>query len=288
MEKIKLVTDTACDIPLDVAENADIDMISFLITANQTTFKERRDKTDEEFYDILLKSNPIPTTAGINPYEFQQAYLKHAKAGYTDIIYVSINGEGSSTNQSAKTAIDSFYEDYPVYKDTVRITVLDSTCYSLGYGYPMLQAADMIKNGASAERIIEYLQDYFAHQRTYFCTYTLDFARKSGRISCAAALVGGILGIKPVMRIEHSKIAVAGKARSGKAALLDMAAHVEKEIKPGADYCLIVGTHPEYAEELNQILTEKLGYSAVRVFHPGSAVAINAGPDVCGVSFYHL
>lgn len=286
MEKIKLVTDTACDIPLERAKELGIEVISFLITANGETFRERRDKTNEEFYDILLNCDSIPTTAGINPFEFEELYLKFAKEGYEDIIYVSINGKGSSTNQSAHTAIGNFYDENPEYKDKVRIHVVDSTCYSLGYGLPLIQAAGMVQNGKTADEIVDYLTDYFEHQRTYFCTYTLDFAKKSGRISCAAAIVGGILGIKPVMCIEHSAITVAGKARNGKAAMLDMVARTEKEIKPGTPYCIVAGNHPEHGEEIKAMLLEKLGYPAQDIFYVGAAVAANAGPEVCGVSFY--
>ena len=145
----------------------------------------------------------------------------------------------------------------------------------------------MVADSADVSAVLSYLQDFIAHQRVYFCVYTLDYAKKSGRISCAAAVVGGLLGIKPIMKIENSVITNAGKTRSSKAALTDICQRVASEIKQGEEYALIVGIHPEYADELNSMLTEKVGYGASRIFKPGAAIAINAGPDLCGVAFYH-
>ena len=286
MIKIKLMTDTACDIPLEEAEKLGMDVLSIKITADNLTFQERRDKTDAEFLEILRQSKTIPTTAGINPYEFLEAFEKQVDDGYDEIIYVSINAAGSSTYQSALTGREMFFEKHEDKKDQVKIHVLDSKSYSLGYGLPLKKAANMLKDGASADSIVSYLSDFFEHSRVYFCVYTLDYAKKSGRISCAAAAVGGLLGIKPIMKLDHSEIKIAGKVRTGKAAISDMCERVAAEIKPGEEYALVVGIHPEYAEELNACLTEKLGYPATCIFRPGAAISVNAGPDLCGVVFY--
>jgi EDD domain protein, DegV family len=287
MEKIKLMTDTACDIPLEEAEKLGIDILSVLITAGDVTFLERREKSDEEFYEILKNSAEIPTTAAINPYEFQKAYEKHVEDGYNEIIFVSINAAGSSIYQSALTAKDMFYEEHEDLKENVHIHVLDSKSYTIAYGFPLLKAAKMVADGADVSDVLTFLQDMIDHNRIYFCVYTLDYAKRSGRISCAAAAVGGLLGIKPIMKAENSQITMAGKARSSKAALADICQKVVSEIKEGEEYALIGGNHPEHTDELNKMLTEKLGYSASVIFKPGASISINAGPELCGVGFYH-
>ena len=95
--------------------------------------------------------------------------------------------------------------------------MIDSLCYTYTYGYAVVQAAKQAEEGRSYEEILAYLDDYFSRAETYFSVYNLDFAKKSGRISVAAAFVGDMLGLRPIMSIIDGEIKIIEKVRGDKA-----------------------------------------------------------------------
>ncbi len=94
--------------------------------------------------------------------------------------------------------------------------MIDSLCYTYTYGYAVVQAAKQAEEGRSYEEILAYLDDYFSRAETYFSVYNLDFAKKSGRISVAAAFVGDMLGLRPIMSIIDGEIKIIEKVRGTK------------------------------------------------------------------------
>ena len=199
MSKIKIITDSCCDLTKEVVDELGIKVLPLSITINGETFREMYDKSADEFYDLLLKSNEPAKHAAINPTMFEEAYKEAIDEGYTDIITVSLNGLGSVTYNNAILAKDELFDNNPELKDKIRIFNLDSKCYTVFYGYPIMEAVKKINKGATAEDIVAYLQDWFDVCAVYAVPYNLKFAKKSGRISAAAAFAGELLGLKPII-----------------------------------------------------------------------------------------
>ena len=284
MSKIKLITDTASDIPLQQAEAAGIEMLSFMLTVNGDSYREQRDLSKEEFYDLLQHAADLPSTSQITMFTFEELFRQYLDEGYTDVIYVSINASGSATYQNACNARDALYEEYPESHDRMRIHILDSGNYTMTYGYPVLQAKKMIDAGKDAEEILTYLRHWLDNVGVYFLPMTLKYVKKSGRLTAAAAFAGELLGLRPIIRIAHGKISVSEKVRGEKNIVSRMTEKICSVIQPESPYIVIQGADGTYAAQVAEALTQRLGYPPAEMSKIGSAVAINAGYDLTAVA----
>jgi len=283
MAKIKLITDTASDLPLKQAEENNIELLSFGISLGGESYQEQRDLSKEEFYELMAHSEEMPSTSQITAFTFQEVFQKCYEQGYTDLIYVSINAGGSATNQNAQQARDMLYEEIPEAK-TMKIHIIDGENYTMCYGYPVLKGAEMAQNGASVEEIISYIKDWISKIGVYFTPMTLKYVRKSGRLTAAAAFAGDLLGLKPIIRISHGKITTPEKVRGEKNIIPKLTDKIMNVMLPDSPYLIMQGMNSELADKAEEILTQKLGYPPVERVKIGSAVAVNAGYDLVGIA----
>lgn len=282
MEKIKLITDSTSDIPLPVAEELGIDILSIMLSVNGGSYAEQRDLSTDEFYDLLVQSDEIPTTSQITAFTYEEKFKEYLDAGYTDVICVTINSAGSATHQNAHMAKAALYENYPMASEQMRIHIIDSKCYTAVYGYSVQQAAKMAAQGTSAAEIIAYLEDWFSKATVYVIPHTLKFAKKSGRVSAAAAFAGDLLGLKPVIQFVDGENKVIEKIRGEKKIVPTIVEKASKMI-PDSPYLVLRGSNSELPEELAKALTEKLGYPPADIVKIGAAVSINIGPEITAI-----
>lgn len=285
MSKIAIMTDSASDISFEDEKLYDIGMINFKIELDGRSYVSREDFDNERFYELMAASDEIPKTSQITPYDFQKIYHKAAQDGVTDLILVLINRKGSQTHGNALMAVENFFDEHPKYRDAIRITVIDGIGYNALYGAPVVEAARMRNAGKSADEIIAYLTDIMPRRQIYFGIYTLKYAGKSGRIPSAAAFIGDKLNLKPVMKIYDNAITTAAKTRGERNLIAKAADMSVQEMAPGTPYEVIYGNDPTCRDEMARIMTEKVGYAPAAAYQIGAAVAANAGPKVCGVSF---
>lgn len=285
MSKIVIMTDSASDISVEDEKLHDIVVLPFQIELDGKSYTSRVDIDNEQFYKMLAESPDLPKTSQITPYEFQQIYHNAAREGVTDLILVLINRKGSQTFGNAEMARETFFEEHPKYQGAIRITVIDGVGYNAFYGAPVIEAAKMRQNGASADEIIAYLTDILPRRQIYFGIYTLKYAGKSGRIPSAAAFIGDKLNLKPVMKIADNAITTAAKSRGERNLVAKTAAMSIEDMEPGTPYQVIYGNDPTCRDDLARVMTEKLGYGPDAAYQIGAAVAANAGPKVCGVAF---
>lgn len=285
MEKIKIITDSASDISYEAEKKYGIDVLPFPMVLGEKSYLSRVDFDNEGFYRLMEEYDEIPKTSQITAFQFEEKYLEACEEGYTDIILVLINAQGSSTYQNSLMAIDSFFEEHPEYEGKCRITSHDGISYSGAYGHPVVEAAKMAQEGKCADEINEYLATILPKRRIYFGMYTLKYAGKSGRIPSAAAFVGDKLGIKPIMKIWDHEITTANKCRGDKKMLAKVIEMAVADMEPGSPYEIVYGDNVAIREQLIPKLVEKIGYEPVDEYQIGSAIAANAGPEVVGVIF---
>ena len=286
MSKIKFITDSASDIPVSYETSLGIQVIPFPVSFGDKTYLSRVDLDDESFYHMLEESPTLPTTSQIPVFQFGEIFEAAYKEGFTDVIYTSINSEGSGTYNSACLASQMFFESHPEAAGTFHIHNVDGRGYSLGYGYAVVEGAKMALEGKSVDEILAFMNDWNEHCVIYFVPYTLKFAAKSGRIPSAAAFVGELVGLKPIMRIADRAIATNDKVRGEKKVISTLVKKSLAEMKEGSPYFVLCGTHPENAEALTKAMTEAVGYPPVMESRIGAAIAINAGPHAVGVVFH--
>lgn len=283
MEKIKIVTDSASDIQLAQAEALGIEILSVMLSVNGESYRELVDLSTDEFYELLEKSDELPTSSQITAFTYNEKFKQYLDEGYTDVICVCINSKGSATYRNACMAKEELYESYPMAAEQMRIHVVDSRSYSALYGYPVRQAAMQAAQGVSADEIVAYLEDWFSKVSVYFVPMTLKYVKKSGRVSAAAAFAGDLLGLRPIIRITDGDTSISEKIRGEKKIVPHLADWAQKMMIPETPYIILHGCSREYSDALGEELTKRLGYPPAEYTKIGAAISINAGPDVAAV-----
>ncbi len=283
MNKVAIVTDSASDIPFDMQQKYNIDILPFIITVDGKSYVERKDFNFEEYYDILLKCEGIPSTAHITTFRFLECFCNYDDEGYTDVLYISINSGASNTHNAAKMAADEFLlEERPNSK--MRIHVIDSKTYSMTYGWYVCKAAEKIQNGASVSEVITYLEDAFSRVQIVLSVFTLNFIKKSGRVSAAAAFAGELLGFRPIISMIDGVTKTEKKVRGDNAVMPGLVEYLKANLEDGGDY-MIGATDMENCNLLEQICKKELKYPPVCKFLLGAAVATNTGPNAVAFAF---
>lgn len=286
MEKIKLITDSGSDITVE-EENAHecLQVLNFKVSLGELDFVSRIELSTEQFYEELAKTEAMPKTAQLTIFDFMDAYEKAYNEGYTHVLVVLINKEASATYGNCVAAIARFFEEYPDAVGKLTIHTIDSRSYTGGYGAPVKEAVKMVEEGKSFDEIVTYVQDEIDHLVIYFAPYSLKYARKSGRIPGAVAVVGEAMGIKPIMRIYDHEIKNHEMVRGEKKLIGKMADNVMTEIETGKPYQIVFGNNPSDGRQMAQVMTERLGYGPVGFYQINPIVTSHSGPKVVGVIF---
>ena len=285
MARIKFTTDSASDIPAALGKEMSIQVMPFPIAMGDKELADGVDVTPEEFYDLLLAAPQLPTHAALNLFDFTQVFEQAWKEGYTDLIHTSINSKGSATYQNALQAREEFFEEHPEAKAGFRIHIIDSRNYTMSYGWPVVEGAKMAASGSQAEEIVAFIQDWVDHARVVFAALDLRFAKKSGRVSAAAAFMGEALGLKPVMTFEDGQSKILAKVRGEKNVVASLVDLCRQERCPGTPYLLIRGNNGEQAGKLAEACRQKLGEEPALTYRIGGVIAINAGPNLIGLCY---
>lgn len=283
MSKIMIMTDTCCDLSKETIEELGITVLPFEINFCGEVFRETFDKSADEFYEMMSRSDEIPKHSQINPSVFEETYKKLYDEGYTDIISVSINSAGSGTYNNSIIGKNDFFENNPDAEGKLRIFNIDSRCYTIFYGYPIMEAMKKIRKGAEAEDIVAYLEEWFNVCAIYAVPYNLKYARKSGRISAAAAFAGELLGLKPIIEFADNKTTTVEKIRGEKNIVQKLVDCVEKRMTPQTPYLIIHGRDDALAKEVEREMIKRVGRKAEMFSKIGCAVASNIGPDIVAV-----
>ena len=282
MKKYVVLTDSACDLPQEMADQHHIDILCFKLALDGEGYTERVDFTPEQFSEMLRKTDSMPTTSQITQYEFLDKFEEYANEGVEEVLYVSINATGSATNANAHAAAAQFKEEHP--ESAMRIEIVDSRAYSVTYGTEVCKASEMLAAGESLDDVVQYLNDRFARLELVLTAYTLKVIRRSGRVSAAAAIAGDLLGIRPIFTLIDGVSQVVRKVRGDKQVLSAMVNHVKSRMAAETPYYIGVTNH-KYEAEYAEALEKSIGYPPKAIFHLGSAVCSNTGPEAVGVLF---
>ena len=199
MDNYRIITDSTSDLDIEMINKMDITMIPFTFIIDGKSYKSMPGKEDmeiKEFYDLLRKGK-TSTTAQINSEEFISYFEPILKEG-KDIIYIAFSSGLSGTYHNAVIAKKELEERYP----DRRIEVFDSLCASLGEGLFVYHAVQKKNQGASMDEVLELLNTLRPKLAHWFTVEDLNHLKRGGRLSAGAALVGTMLGIKPVLHVD--------------------------------------------------------------------------------------
>ena len=268
MKPIKIITDSLSDIPKELIEKYNINVIPLTIRFGDDEYRDREDLSSKEFFEKLQESHALPTTSQIPPIIFMKEMKKSIDEGYEVIV---INGSSgvSGTYQSAMMAKREMQSE--------EITVIDTLALSYGCGMIVVEAAKMAKCGQFKEEIIRKIETMKENIDHLFSVEKLDFLEKGGRLSSTKATIGNILNIKPILTIEDGKVEVLDKVRGNRKIihkLIDLAK--QRGIKRGTECIGIV--HGDNIEGL-----EKLKEAVIKEFAPQQIVETESG---CTIGTY--
>lgn len=281
MQKVKIITDSGCDISKEDELRYNIDIMSFEVTLGDRTIIERVTMTNHEFYDLIKNSEELPKTSQITVFRFEEKFRECAAEGCEDVIVVLINSIGSHTYENAVQAEKNLREAGEL--GNTKIHVIDSHGYSLCYGYAVVEGARKLEAGMSCDMVAAFMEDWFNCCETYVIGFDLRHMKKSGRISAAAAFMGGMLQLKPIISLIDDESKVVKKCRGEKAAVTEAADYIFERMIPETPWHMLTTTSPDLEELFKKQFTKKCGYGPAMVEECGFAVACNAGYDFIGV-----
>ena len=160
---------------------------------------------------------------------------------------------------------------------------MDGRNYSIGYGYPIIEACKKLSEGQTVDSVVSYLEDWAKHIEALLVGFDLRHMKKSGRISAAASFLGELMGLKPLIALYDGVTAVLKKARGEKAVIDAAVETAAARMIPKTPYMVLTTTHPDLEKEFIEKLTKKIGYPPAMVEKMGVVVSCNAGPDTVAV-----
>lgn len=285
MSKIKIVCDSASDIPLKYEDLYEIEMMQIPVTLGDETYSSRRELSSSDFYELLEDSDAHPTTQALSSFEFGELFSDLYDQEYTDIIYMAVCGKGSASFDNAVEAKEHFYEYTPEAKEKFNIHLIDSQSYSAGYGYAVVEAAKMADKGYDAEKIVEHLKDWAQNSIVYFGLYSLKFAKRSSIIDLDSAILGELIGFRPIMEISGGEISTEATVRREGSIITFLTELCVEEIEEKSPYIIIYGDDSARRDELADALTKALGYPPSDSYTLSAATCTHTGSAVVGVAF---
>ncbi len=255
---IKLFTDTSANLPVSIIREYGIEVVPFSYTVNgkEVPYSAETDFNGKAFYEAMRAGAEVKTSM-INVSDFIAAFEQWIAKGDA-VIYVGMSGGISGTANSAKLAAEELLEKYPAAK----IAAIDTYAASLGEGFLVIETAKMIERGDPFLKIVKKIELLRKNMCQFFTVDDLAYLRKGGRISGAAAVVGTILNIKPILRgDENGKIVLCGKIRGFNKSMEALANKYDELVfDKTADVGIAHADNPEGAQRLEDILRAK-GFS---------------------------
>ena len=286
MSKIVIVTDSTADIPSEIADRLGIVVVPLTVHFEDKSYLDRIDISNQEFYEYLKTCKTLPTTSQISPGVFLETYQKLAEEGFEEIISVHLAKTLSGTVDSARIASQ-------MIADKVKVTVVDSLTATMGLGNFVHYLAKLINEKAPMVKIQQAIVEIPKKTSLYFLLDSLDNLEKGGRIGKASYLVGSILNIKPILRLEEGVIEGYDKVRGSKEnkALIRLADIVAQKIDPSKKLYASFGYNDrrESSEQLKTLLQERgIETDEASWQEIGSVVSCHIGLGAVGIAFFQL
>lgn len=284
MEKIKIVVDSSTDLTRADAERYGIDIVPLYTLLDEKIYEEGTKLTPAEVYEITDHAPDRLKTSQATPEGFLNTYQRLYKAGYTAAFVLTLNSGASGTYQSAVIARELFFEENG--GAVMKIEVIDSKVYTGLIAYGGMQMNDLVQAGASFEEVKAFAEDYFSRIEAIANIKTLNHLRRTGRISGFESFVGGILDIKPLIRVSDGNIVPFAKIKGQKNVLPKMITYINEAKDPlcrtGA---VITGRKGATFEADVAQIKRECGFDSLYVFEIGCTLCINTGPEIFGISY---
>ncbi len=276
MPGVFVVTDSSCDLEQDDIDPFNIEIVPLTIRFGGEEFTDRQDLSVEDFYQRMANTEALPQTACPSPGAFEQAF-RHARDSDAEaVVCLTISSDLSTTFQSALTAAAAS-------DGGIVIHVIDSRTVSSGLGTLVIEAAKVAAEGADLDTVLRRVSDLISRTHVIAALNTLENLKKGGRIGGAAAMVGSLLSIKPVIDLTGGIVHEAGKARTRKRALQLLCERM-RAAGPIEHVAVMQGGAPDMDQFLD-LLAPHFPRAGLRIGTLGAVVGVHGGAQMIGVSW---
>ncbi|MCA9834757.1 MAG: DegV family protein [Thermomicrobiales bacterium] len=273
---VAIVTDSTCDIDKELAQDRRITVVPLNVHFGEEVFADQVTISTDEFMEKMSTSAALPTTSQPSVGAFERAFREAAAAQNTkEIVCVTLSSKLSGTFQSASIAAQNL-------ADELHVEVVDSFSVSFGLGFQALRAADLAGQGLDASKIAAILRGEVGRYHIVFFADTLEHLRRGGRIGKAAQLVGTLLQLKPLLRIDEGVIVPFERTRTRSKAIKALETFVNET---GAidELAVMYNTTPDDARALADVLQPKTPGHPITLTKVSPVIATHIGPGVLGV-----
>ena len=283
MKNYVIYTDSCADLTKEMYGALELRCIPLdVIVENEEPVAD--DKIDIKEIYAKLRAKQSASTAAINIDRFLQCFEAAAKEGL-DVLYLGFSSGLSSTFSSSVIAMRELQEKYPENK----FYAVDTLCASMGQGLLVYYAAKKKEAGASIEEVRDFVESTKLNLCHWFTVDDLFFLKRGGRVSAATAVVGSLLGIKPVLHVDNAgKLINVSKARGRKASIDTMFENMKKSMFPIEQNQTVFISHGDCiadAEYLADRIRTEMGMKDIQINYVGPVIGSHSGPGTLALFF---
>jgi len=275
MAPVRIITDSASDLPQSEADRLGIDVVSLTIRFGAEEFLDR-DLSPAEFWSKCASSPTLPESSAPSPGAFQEAFERAAAEVCDGIVVVALTSLLSATFSSATLAAEAV-------KGKIPVSIIDTRAATMSEGLLAIELGEMAQAGKSMEEIVARGNQLVPELGVIATIDTLEHLIKGGRLGGAKAFLGQILSIKPILAVREGVVAEAGKARTRSKALAILA-QVARDAGPIRRISVIHSQCPDTQTLIDLVSDIPTKYPLV-IADMGSTIGTHGGPGIIGVAW---
>lgn len=276
MQNLKIVCDSLSDIPKELIDKYDIEVVPLTVILDEKEYKDGIDISNDEFYKILRNTDVYPKSSQATYIQFKEVFEKYVKEG-KKVLYIAGSSIATGTYQSAIMAKN----------DTEgHIYTYDSKTFSYVIGVLVVKATELAQQGRDIDEIIMEIDKLKEQTYVLFSVDTLEYLQKGGRISSTKAEIGNILNIKPILAIKDGLVSQVCQVRGKKNVITKMIELIKENCGDEfSNETIYIGYSDDFKERelLTEVVKSELNPKDILYFQIGTCVGVHAGPGSTGI-----
>ena len=278
----QIITDSCCDLTDEMIAQLDLTVAQLSVEMDGRSFTNA-EMGPKVLYDHM-RAGKMPKTAAANPDGWAACIRPHLEQG-EDVLVLAFSSGLSATYQSAVIAAGELREEFPDRK----LVVIDTLCASIGQGLLVYTAAKLRDQGKTIDEVAAWVEDHKKNVCHWVTVEDLMHLKRGGRVSAATAVVGTMLSIKPIIRVDdEGKLENLAKARGRKASLNYLLDRMAESFDPEPSDTVFIG-HGDCladAQTLESAIRSRFGVKNVYINYVGAVIGAHTGPGVAVIGFF--
>jgi DegV family protein with EDD domain len=278
---VKIIIDSACDLPQEMIKQLDVKVMPLLVYVDEVEYEDTKTIEAKEFYEKMREGSSV-RTAQISVKIFHDEFIKYVNSD-DEYLYISFSSGLSGTYQTAEMVRKELKETYPELK----LKIYDSKCASVGLGMIVDYAVSLSEKGNNIDQIISLIDEKASRMEHIITVDDMEYLYRGGRISKSKALIGGMLNIKPIINMEKGELKLIAKARSKKKVIIKMLDIMEERGSNLSQQTIGIhhGDDWDTAGIVEQMIRKRFGVEKFIVTYAGCVLGAHLGPGALSVFF---